>query len=134
MGNKQVKNAISIEQPQNSSYPTTFDNTSHFLIEKKIENPKVISPDILDGVKQPKIARTIIKSMTNSGHTVSDNDVTKALAFQQSQKVGALVKLDYIAILIRLNPSRNNALISQYKAQDLIDLIRFELYNKPLGL
>jgi hypothetical protein len=62
----------------------------------------------------------------------TDRQITTALALQQSQKTGPLVKLDLIAILIRLNPTRNNALLSQYKVQDLQDLIRHELYVVPL--
>ncbi len=76
------------------------------------------------------IAREILQNNVNGVPT--DRQITVALASQQSQKIGPLVKLDLIAILIRLNPDRNNALLSQYKVQDLQNLIRYELYTVPL--
>jgi hypothetical protein len=76
------------------------------------------------------IAREILQN--NVKGIPTDRQITAALALQQSQKTGPLVKLDLIAILIRLNPTRNNALLSQYKVQDLRDLIRHELYVVPL--
>ena len=62
----------------------------------------------------------------------TDDEMLLALAAQQSQVTGNLKKADLISILIRLNPTRNNALISQYTTDDLIVFIRHELYTVPL--
>ena len=81
--------------------------------------------------EQNHVAREILNTYVKSG-VPSEPEILTALAIQQSVQNGPLKKLDYIAILTRLNPNRNNALISQYKVQDLIDLIRYELYSKVL--
>lgn len=76
------------------------------------------------------VARTIINKYTTG--VPKDDEIRLAIGIQQSQSTGALKKVDYIAILTRLNSERDNALISQYKVQDLIDLIRYELYTKHI--
>jgi|SRR3989337_4416212 len=88
------------------------------------------------GVKQEfkgqnAVAREILQTHMQ-GSVPTDTEIQISLALQQSNQTGPLKKLDYITILTRLNPDRNNALISQYKVQDLIDLIRYELYTKPI--
>lgn len=80
--------------------------------------------------EQNAIARNILQD--HVADVPNDDEIKLALALQQSAKTGALTKLDYIAILVRLNPQRNNALMSQYKIKDLIALIRYELYTKHL--
>jgi hypothetical protein len=77
-----------------------------------------------------KIARSILEN--NVKGIPTDEQITVALAMQQSQDVGPLKKTDLIAILIRLNPDKNNALLTQYKKEDLVKCIRNELYTKPL--
>lgn len=81
--------------------------------------------------EQNHIARSIIRENV-SGRVPTDDEIKVSLALQQIQVEGPLKKPDLIAILIRLNPERDNALISQYKVQDLIDYIRHELYVVPL--
>lgn len=122
MGQKQLK-AIEDKKP--------------IVIEPKIEDTVVLklennqSKTILqiENKKRNSVARTILQNIEGPP---SDSDIITALALQQSIQTGPLKKLDYIAILIRLNPERNNALISQYNVQDIIDLIRYELYTKQL--
>jgi len=80
--------------------------------------------------EQNETARNIL--LENVEGIPNDDDIKVALALQQSKETGPLKKLDYISILIRLNPARDNALISQYKVKDLTDLIRYELYTNPL--
>lgn len=98
---------------------------------KAIEYKKEIIENKNTPKEQNAVARNILEN--NVSGVPSDNEVKLALALQQSIKTGALTKLDYIAILVRLNPQRDNALISQYKNQDLISLIRYELYTKQLN-
>jgi len=76
-----------------------------------------------------QIARDILAN--NVEGNPSDEQITGALAIQQAHITGPLKKTDLITILIRLNPSKNNALISQYKVEDLTAAIRHELYVQP---
>jgi hypothetical protein len=78
-----------------------------------------------------QIARGILAS--NVQGIPTDEQIAGALAIQQSQDTGPLKKTDLIAILIRLNPDKNNALLSQYKIEDLLKCIRYEVYVKPFG-
>ncbi len=90
--------------------------------KKLIEGPKNNSKI------QNEHARKLLKSVNS---IPSELEIKIALAIQQSKTKGPLKKTDLIAILIRLNPSRDNALISQFKVNDLISLIRYELYVHP---
>jgi hypothetical protein len=78
-----------------------------------------------------QLARGILANNVNGIPT--DQQIAGALAIQQSQDTGPLKKTDLIAILIRLNPDKNNALLSQYKIEDLLKSIRYEVYVKPFG-
>ncbi len=109
MGNKSGRRRKAI------SYPTTQTPTDNEIIPYKEQN---------------ETARNIL--IENVQGIPDDDDIKVALAVQQSRETGPLKRLDYISILIRLNPARDNALISQYKMKDLTKLIRYELYTSPL--
>ena len=81
--------------------------------------------------RQNHVARDLLEEHI-SDRLPTDDEIRLALAAQQSQTTGKLKKADLIAILIRLNPARDNALISQFNVQDLADFIRHELYATPL--
>lgn len=95
-----------------------------------IAETKAVSKLESNKKEQNAVARNILQN--HVADVPNDDEIKLALALQQSAKTGALTKLDYIAILVRLNPQRNNALMSQYKIKDLIALIRYELYTKHL--
>jgi hypothetical protein len=78
-----------------------------------------------------QIARGILANNVNGIPT--NEQIAGALAIQQSQDIGPLKKTDLIAILIRLSPDKNNALLSQYKIEDLLKSIRYELYVRPFS-
>ena len=74
-------------------------------------------------------ARTILNNISN---VPTDEEIRIAVALQQMNQIGDLKKNDLIAILIRLDSQRDNANIAFYKNSDLIALIRYELYQRPL--
>ena len=86
-----------------------------------------------NGISKGKnqIARGILEN--NVKGIPSNEQIAGAIAIQQSQDTGPLKKTDLIAILIRLNPDKNNALLSQYKIEDLLKSIRHEVYVKPFS-
>ena len=105
MGNKTSRRARAIEGPQ------TTEKVKHR--------------------RQNHVARELLEEHVPD-RIPTDDEMLLALAAQQSQVTGNLKKADLISILIRLNPTRNNALISQYTTDDLIVFIRHELYTVPL--
>jgi hypothetical protein len=85
-----------------------------------------------NGIKgKNQIARGILEN--NVKGIPSNEQIAGAIAIQQYQDTGPLKKTDLIAILIRLNPDKNNALLSQYKIEDLLKSIRHEVYVKPFS-
>lgn len=102
---------------------TTSRTKSHTTVEK------ATSRKLLN--RQNHVACDILEQHV-SDHTPTDDEMKIALAMQQTQVKGNLKKTDLIAILIRLNPERDNALMSQFTVEDLNGLIRHELYTVPL--
>ena len=116
MGNKTSHHAI-----EGPAVPWT---KSHTTVEKTTTSQRSSN-------RQNHVARDILEQHV-SDRAPTDDEMKVALAMQQTQVTGNLKKTDLIAILIRLNPKRDNALMTQFTVADLNDLIRHELYTVPL--